>query len=307
MTRVSVVGLGAMGSRIAGRLVAAGHDVTVWNRTPARAEPLVGLGARTAHTPADAGAQAEVVITMVADPASLRSVTEGPRGILLGARPGSTVIEMSTVGPAAIARLAAALPREVGLLDAPVMGSIAEAESGSLVIFLGGPAALASRWSGLLSVLGSALHVGPVGAGARAKLVANAAHLSALAVLGEAVALADALGLPREVAFAVLATTPLGAQAARRRDAIERAHYPPRFALTLARKDADLISQAAATAGIDLRLAQGTRTWLADAEAAGLGDRDYTAVLAKILTTVSVGLPHSPMNARDPRPLAEKD
>ncbi|MGH3037444.1 MAG: NAD(P)-dependent oxidoreductase, partial [Gaiellaceae bacterium] len=150
---VAVIGLGAMGSRIAGRLVGAGHDVVVWNRTPAKAEPLVALGARAAASPADAARRAEAVLTMVADPDALRAVTEGP-------------IEMSTVGPAAVAWLADALPTGTGLLDAPVLGSVTEAEAGSLSVFVGGPEPLVERWTPLLAALGTVCHVGPLGAGA---------------------------------------------------------------------------------------------------------------------------------------------
>ena len=137
MTAVAVVGLGAMGSRIAVRLVAAGHDVTVWNRSAGKVGPLAGLGAIPAATPAEAASRAEVLITMVADPAALQAVTEGPDGVVAGASASLTVVEMSTVGPAAVARLASPLPRATGLLDAPVLGSLDEAESGSLVIFAG--------------------------------------------------------------------------------------------------------------------------------------------------------------------------
>ena len=104
-----------------------------------------------------------------------------------------------------------------------------------------------------------------------------------LGVLGEALALADGLGLSRDAAFDVLAATPLAAQASRRRPSIERDHYPPRFALSLARKDADLILDAAQASGTDLRLAAAARTWFAQAEDAGLGDRDYSAVLERIV------------------------
>jgi 3-hydroxyisobutyrate dehydrogenase len=100
-------------------------------------------------------------------------------------------------------------------------------------------------------------------------------------VLGEALALARILGLRDQVAFDVLATTALGAQAERRRDSVEAGEYPPRFALSLAKKDADLILDAAQ--GTDLRLTQAAQTWLADAERAGRGDQDYSAVLAEIL------------------------
>jgi HAD superfamily hydrolase (TIGR01450 family) len=280
---VAVVGLGAMGSRVAARLLGAGHEVAVWNRSPGKLSPLIGRGAVAAGTFAEAASRAGVLITMLSDPEALRSVTEGPDGIAAGAHPSLTVVEMSTVGPAAVAWLASALPASTGLVDAPVLGSRAEAESGSLVIFAGGPARLVERVTPLLSVLGSAIHVGPIGSGAAAKLVANAAVFGTVAMLGETVALAQALGLPSDIIHQVLAATPLAAQAERRRAAIEAGEYPPRFRLTLARKDARLISEAAASAGSDLRLIAAAETWLADAEQAGFGDRDYTAMLETIL------------------------
>jgi 3-hydroxyisobutyrate dehydrogenase-like beta-hydroxyacid dehydrogenase len=280
VSTVAVVGLGAMGSRIARRLLERGHGVVVWNRTARRAAELVELGASAATSPADAAARADAVITMVADPAALAAVTEGPEGVAAGAGRGATVIEMSTVGPAAVARLAAMVPE---LVDAPVLGSLAEAESGSLVILAGGDASLVERWTPLLSALGSVLHVGPAGAGAAAKLVANATLFATLAVLGEALALARGLGLSTDAAYDVLAATPLAAQAERRRPVIEAGEYPPRFPLALARKDADLVADAAAAAGADLRLLAAARTWLAEADEAGRGASDYAAVLATIM------------------------
>jgi 3-hydroxyisobutyrate dehydrogenase-like beta-hydroxyacid dehydrogenase len=283
MTRVAFIGLGAMGSRMARRLVDAGHEITVWNRTRAKAEQLGERGARLAATPAEAASLAEVVITMVAHPAALSAVTEGPTGIAAGIAGSSTMIEMSTVGPASVSRLASLLPSGVGLLDAPVLGSLTEAEEGALAIFVGGPDALAERWMSLLAVLGTPHRVGPLGAGAAAKLVANSTLFGDLGVLGEALALARGLGLADEAAFEVLAATPLAAQAARRRPAIESGRYPPRFPLALAHKDADLIIAAAAAAGVDMRLARAAQTWLADAEDAGWADQDYAAILARIL------------------------
>jgi 3-hydroxyisobutyrate dehydrogenase-like beta-hydroxyacid dehydrogenase len=282
MSTVAVVGLGAMGSRIARRLLDAGYQVVAWNRTSARAEELAG--ALVAASPADAARRADVVLTMVADPAALEAVSEGADGIAAGVDEATTVIEMSTVGPAAISRLAAALP-EGRLLDAPVLGSLAEAEAGTLRIFVGGPAELVEAWTPVLSALGSPLHVGPLGAGAAAKLVANTTLFGTLGVLGEALALADRLGLSRDVAFEVLAGTPVAAQAERRRQSVETGEYPQRFSLSLARKDAELIAEAAATAGVDLRLATAARSWIREAEDAGLGDADYSAVLAHILGT----------------------
>jgi 3-hydroxyisobutyrate dehydrogenase-like beta-hydroxyacid dehydrogenase len=281
MTKVAVVGLGAMGQRIARRLVVAGNDLVVWNRTSERAAPLVDLGATAAKTPAQAASEAEVVITMVADPAALEAVTKGSDGIGQGVDPSTTVIDMSTVGPAAVRWLASALPPGTPLLDAPVLGSLPEAESGSLTIFVGGPRALVDRWRPLLAELGAPIHVGDLGSGAAAKLVANASLFGILGVLGEAVALARMLGLADEVAFEVLSATPLASQAERRRPSIESGDYPPRFLLSLARKDVDLIAAAAGQS--DLRVLTAVRAWLADAEAAGRGGDDYSAALAHIL------------------------
>src|SRR5437867_12176551 len=137
MTTVAVVGLGAMGSRIARRFIDAGNDVVVWNRTPSKVAPLTDRGATATKSPADAARRSEAVVTMVADPAALREVTEGPDGVAAGAGPSTTVIQMSTVGLDPVTRLGSALPPGTELLDAPVLGSVAEAESGSLRIFVG--------------------------------------------------------------------------------------------------------------------------------------------------------------------------
>ena len=264
MSTAAVIGLGAMGSRIARRLIDAGQDVIVWNRTPAKAAGFP----RVAATAAEAAREAEVTITMLANPQALREVTAEIEPNVL--------IEMSTVGPAAVHELAARIPR---LLDAPVLGSRSEAEQGTLHVFVGGPRELYERYEPLLATLGTVHHVGPLGAGAAAKLVANSTLFGALGVLAEALRLADRLGLSREAAFEVLAATPIAQQAERRRAAFEANDYPPRFPLALAHKDADLVSEAAP----ELRLAQAARSWLADADAASWGERDYSALLAWIL------------------------
>jgi 3-hydroxyisobutyrate dehydrogenase-like beta-hydroxyacid dehydrogenase len=283
VTSVGVVGLGAMGSRIALRLAETGHELVVWNRDRAKAGPLLEVGATEARSPAGVTERAEAVIVMVRDPQALREVTEGPAGIAAGATSLTTVLQMTTVEPAAIARLESLLPPGAGLLDTPVLGSLAEAEAGTLKIFAGGPGALVERWKPLLSTLGAVVHVGELGAATAAKLVANSTLFGTLGVLAEALSLADALGLPRTVAFEVLATTPIAAQAERRRESIESGEYPTRFALSLARKDADLIAAAAAVGGVDLRLAAAARAWLADAERDGAGELDYSAMIARVL------------------------
>jgi len=220
---------------------------------------------------------------VVSDQMALQAVTRGSAGVVAGIDPATTVSEMSTVGPVAVAELASALPAGTGILDAPVLGSISEAEAGTLTIFVGGPSALVERWTPLLSALGSPMHVGSLGSGAASKLVANLTLFGTLGVLGETVALAEGLGLSRDTIFDVLATTPLARQAERRRTGIETGSFPPRFPLALARKDADLITEAAAALDVDLRLGAAVAAWLADAEAVGSGDRDYAAVLEAII------------------------
>jgi len=175
-----------------------------------------------------------------------------------------------------------------------VLGSVREAEAGTLTIFAGGPAAELDRARPLLAALGTVMATGPLGSGAAAKLMANMALFSTVAALGEAISLGRALGLRPDALADVLAVTPLAEQAVRRRPAIEAGDYPRRFALSLARKDAGLIGQAARSAGAELRLAEAARAWLADAEAAGWGEHDYTAVLAAIL-----GPPH-PRDTKTP-------
>jgi 4-nitrophenyl phosphatase len=128
--------------------------------------------------------------------------------------------------------------------------------------------------------------------------VANATLFTTLGALGEAIALAQGLGLSREATYQILATTPLAAQAERRRESIESNDYPPRFPLALARKDASLIREGAETAGLDLRLVHGAERWLADAVRTGFGDRDYTAMLATILDAGGRAASHRPVPGR---------
>ena len=291
MTSVAVIGLGAMGARFAGRFLEAGHQVIVWNRTPEKTEELVSRGASAAASPAEAARHAEAVVTVVSDPAALRAVTEGPDGIAAGANASTTVIEMSTVGPRAVRWLETALPTGVGLLDAPVLGSLSEAESGTLLVFVGGSHRLAKRWIPLFGTLGSVIVAGPLGSGAAAKLVANATLVGTLTLLGETIALADRIGLGRRLTMDILASTPLGLASKRRRDQLETGDFPLRFRLALARKDAELIQETAEAAHVDARVLAAAATWFAEAEEAGLGDRDYSEILRLITREASASGP----------------
>jgi 3-hydroxyisobutyrate dehydrogenase/2-hydroxy-3-oxopropionate reductase len=277
---VAVLGLGAMGGRVARRLLDGGRRVVVWNRSAEKAAALGDAGAEAAASPAAAVTGVDVVITMLADPAALDAVCAGFAPVL---RPGQTVVEMSTVGPEAVERLRAAVPPGVGVVDAPVIGSVEAAAGGTLTLFVGGEAADVAGVRELLGELGAVVVVGGPALGAAAKLVANSTLFGVLTSLGEAIALGDALGLERDATFAVLEHTPLAAQAERRRAAIAEGDYPPRFALRLARKDAMLVAEAARAAGVDVPAAEAARGWLAAAERGSAGELDYTAVLSTII------------------------
>lgn len=284
---ITVIGLGAMGSRIAGRLLDVARQVVVWNRTPRATVPLVRRGAIAAASPADAARRAGTVIVAVSDPAALTAVSEGDDGLMSGLHAGMQVIVMSTVGPAAMNHFAGMLPTGVHVLDAPVLGSLTEAKHGRLQIFVGGSRAAVTRAGPLLHELGTPVHVGGVGAGSAAKLVANLALLGVITVLGETIALAGELELPHRVALEVLGLTPLAEQAARRRAVLDGESFPTRYRLSLARKDTDLMVANTSSGGAAQRLLPAIRSWLVEAEDRGRGDHDYLAILTTIMAAAS--------------------
>lgn len=233
MPTIAFLGLGHMGSRMAARLVAAGHEVTVWNRTRANAEALTG--ARVADTPADAAASADIVISMLTGPDAVEAVLFGTDGVASTIRPGSVVVEMSTIGPTAATTLASKLPDDVGMVDAPVGGSIGVAERGELAIFVGGTDADIATVTPVLEVFGTIKLCGGPSAGAAAKLVAITALISGITLLGELRAIGAALDLPVELTERLLAGGPLGT-------VLERAKGGPgsHYMLELAAKDLGL-------------------------------------------------------------------
>jgi 3-hydroxyisobutyrate dehydrogenase-like beta-hydroxyacid dehydrogenase len=282
MATLAFLGLGQMGAPMAARLLDAGHQLTVWNRTPGKAEPLVARGARAASSPADAASGADAAITMLAGPEALGEVVFGPRGVAEGLPDGAVLIEMSTMGPEAIRRTAERLGERVTVVDAPVLGTIPNAREGSLKIFVGGTEGDMARWRGVLSAMGTPIHVGPLGAGASMKLVVNSTLGALMTALGEALALADALGLEEETVLDVLADSAIGPTTQGKRDRIERGVYEPNFKLSLARKDLRLVTEEAGRAGVAMRVAAAARAWMEGADNAHLGDMDYSAVIAYI-------------------------
>ena len=282
MTKIAFLGLGSMGAPMAMRLRSAGHDLSVWNRSPAKAAPLQAGGVRVAASPADAARDADAVFTMLADPASLDAVLFGTGGAAVAMRTGSVWIDCSTTGPDAFRDLAARLPAGVTAIDAPVLGSVPQATDGSLQIFVGAAPEVLARWSSLLGALGRPISAGPMGAGAALKLVANSTLGALMTALGEALALADAFQLDTKAVLDVLENSPIGITTRAKRELVESGAYPARFRLALAAKDMRLVNAAAATRHVDLPVARAAHDWLEAAAAAKLGDLDYSAVIAHI-------------------------
>jgi 3-hydroxyisobutyrate dehydrogenase-like beta-hydroxyacid dehydrogenase len=282
VAKLAFYGTGQMGLPMATRLLSAGHDLTVWNRSPEKAKPVLDQGARPADTPADAARGAEAAITMLADPDAVNEVVLGPNGIADGLPEGATLIEMSTIGPDAVRELANRLRPRHHAIDAPVLGSIAAAEAGELKIFVGASPQEFARWVKVLGAMGVPFHLGPLGAGASMKVVVNSTLGSLMAALGEALALADRLGLDQNDVFDVLVGSPIGVTARSKRRLIASGRYEPNFKLRLALKDMNLVHETATHTDLELRVAEAARSWFEEATGRGLGEMDYSAVVALI-------------------------
>ena len=281
MAKLGFVGLGSMGAPMAARLIDAGHDLTLWNRTRSRAEAFRD-GARIAGSPSAAAGGADAVITMLSGPEALSEVLFGTDGVASGIAPGAALIDMSTVGPDHILDVARRMPDGIEVIDAPVLGSVSNAEDGTLRIFVGGSDEAFGRVSDVLAPMGTPVHLGPAGHGAAMKLVANSTLAGLMSLIGEALALADGFGLDQKKAVRSLLDSPIGPALSRKVDKIESDRYAPSFTLSLMSKDMRLILEAARRRGVDLKVIADSGGWVDRARDAGLGDLDYSAVVAHI-------------------------
>ena len=280
--KVSVLGTGIMGAGMAGQLLQKGFAVTVWNRNPARAAPLVERGARLAGSPADAARDADLVIAMLADDEASRGVWSGAQGALDSMRRDAIAMESSTLTIAWIRELAAAAQaRGIGFLDAPVTGTKVHAESGKLSFLVGGPAELLERARPALAAMsGSITRLGPTGSGATMKLINNFLCGVQVASLAEAMAMAERSGLDGAQAAAVLGSgspgSPLVKMISQRM--LDRA-YEPNFFVPLMAKDLAYARQEFARAGLELRSAEVAREPFLAAERAGFAEKDIASII----------------------------
>jgi 3-hydroxyisobutyrate dehydrogenase-like beta-hydroxyacid dehydrogenase len=281
--RVGFIGLGIMGSRMAANLRDAGHDLTVYNRTRATAEAWAAEhGASVAATPAEAGAAADVVITMVVDGDQVREVLLGPGGVAEGAAPGTLCVDMSTIAPSQTRAIGSALAeRGLSLLDAPVTGSAPRAQDGTLTIMVGGEREDFERAQPLLEAMGAlVLHVGPLGQGEMLKLVNNAVAAANAATLAQALVVAKATGVDLKALIAVMEAGSGGSTmlALKGRPMLEH-DYTTLFKLEHMLKDVRLCLEEGQTAGVPFPVAAATREALNAAMGRGHADDDFSAVL----------------------------
>jgi 3-hydroxyisobutyrate dehydrogenase-like beta-hydroxyacid dehydrogenase len=283
--RLGFIGMGGMGSRMAARLVAAGYDLTVYNRDRARTRPLEMQGAKVTSEPDHLAAGVDIVLSSLADDAAVEQVMLSPGRTLARARPGTIFIEMSTVSPSLSRHLhAAARENGVSMLDAPVSGTTSVAERGELVIFVGGDKAVYDRTMPILRVLGRTVHhMGGAGSGASMKLCANVLLGLGIQALAEAVAFGLKAGLQRERLVEVLGATAVVSPSQKSKlDNVLHETYPPAFPLRLMSKDYGLILDTAtslrAAMPATAAAAQVSAAELARESAAGR-DEDFSSVV----------------------------
>jgi 3-hydroxyisobutyrate dehydrogenase-like beta-hydroxyacid dehydrogenase len=298
MSAVGFVGLGAMGSRIAGRLLDSGNEVYGTNRTKPRAQPLIDRGLQWRDTPREVAAAAEVIFSMVTDDQALDAISSSRDGILAGLRPGTVYVDMSTVSPLASRRLAERV-QELGahMLDAPVSGSIPQAEAGTLAIMVGGdPEAFAKVESLLESVGQTVTLVGSNGQGLVLKLAINISLAVQILAFSEGLLLAERDGVDSKLAAEVMAATPIGSPMLAARvplllDLPEQAW----FDVAMMQKDIRLALEAGDELAIPLPTAAAADQMLTKARELGYAHRDLAA-LHQVLATPSAH-PHQPSKA----------
>lgn len=282
MTKVSVIGMGSMGARMANVLLNAGHEVAVWNRTVARGAALAEAGARHSADIASALEGAQIAISMLRDEAASRAVWLRDGGLDALDR-GALLIECATVSPAWIAALeAAAEARGTRLLEAPVLGSRPQAEAAALIFLLGGDEGDLAEAAPLFADMGGAQHhCGPLGRAAALKLAANALFTVQVATLGELLGYLTRSGYDVEQAVAVLGALPVTSPAAKAAVAgIQARAFAPQFPIELVEKDLACIEGAAKHLQADVPIAQAALAVYREAMTAGRSKQNITAVAA---------------------------
>ncbi|MFI1393710.1 NAD(P)-dependent oxidoreductase [Streptomyces sp. NPDC020681] len=294
--RVAVIGTGRMGGAMVVRLRGAGFGVSAYNRSRAKAEAVAARsGATVAATAREAAAAADVVLVSLADDAAVTSAYGGEEGIVAGLRPGSVVLETSTVAPETVAALQPLVDKQgATLLDTPVSGSVVFVEEGKLAVMAGGPGNVLDRVRPVLDALAARVfHVGESGSGAAMKLAVNSIVHALNQAVSEALVLAEQAGVERESAYEVFAASAIAAPFVQyKRDAfLHPDETPVAFTLDLVAKDLDLALALAERVGTPMPQAAVNRRLARAAGEAGFAERDLSAMAAYLRQSRERGAP----------------
>jgi 3-hydroxyisobutyrate dehydrogenase-like beta-hydroxyacid dehydrogenase len=279
--KIGFIGLGIMGSRMAANLQKQGHCLILFNRTRAKAEPLLGACGKFADSPAELAGQVDVLFTMLAHPDAVEQAALGADGFLNHLRPHSLWVDCSSVNPSFSKKMtAAAARREVHFVDAPVTGSAPAAADAKLIFWVGADSADLERVRPLLLIMGNKIvHTGGHGTGTSMKMVINLLLGTGMAAFAEAMALGEGLGLSSKMLFDSLLGTPVVAPfLAAKRDKIDNHNYEAEFPLRWMQKDMHLATVSAYEAGVAMPLANLTKEVYRLAMHAGHTTEDFSAI-----------------------------
>ena len=283
MSKIALLGLGAMGSRMAKRLIEAGHSLTVYNRNSEKAEPLLKIGANFAGTPASAVLGAEFVFSMVTDDEAAREVWLNHQNpAISGVSSAQVVLECSTISPGWAKEVAAAVERKSGhFIECPVAGSRPQAEAGKLICFFGGKASVAEKVTEILKPLAEATHlVGDVGSGAVFRLLANGYFLAQIAALKEVMDVAERAGLKTKQVNEIFQTLPATSPALKGiLQPVAAGNTDPRFTAALVEKDLRYLIDLSLELNAHEGIFRETHKYFQKAVNDGKGDKNASVVI----------------------------
>jgi 3-hydroxyisobutyrate dehydrogenase-like beta-hydroxyacid dehydrogenase len=289
MAELGYVGLGVMGGAVVRRLLHAGHDVTVWNRTREKAEPLLGDGARWAESPREVASSCDLVFTMVTNTEAVQAVTEGADGILAGLRSGAIYVDMSTASPANTLDLAHRVAAAgASMLDAPVSGTSVTVEQGKASLMVGGEPDVFARAKPVLEAIGpKVIHVGPSGSAVTMKIAVNLSLAVQMLAFSEGVLLAEKSGIAREKAVEVMLASVIASPMVVYRGPLVLGHPEEVwFDCSMMQKDMNLALELGRRLEVPLPTTAVTNELLTAANGMGIGRRDF-AVLFDVLASMA--------------------
>ena len=292
MAKIGFVGLGVMGSRMAKRLLDAGHDVTGYNRTKSKAQWLLDAGMKWGNTPRAAAGASDVVFSMVTNTEALRAVTEGADGILAGLSNGKIYVDMSTVSPAAIRATAKQVETKgAEMLDAPVSGSVITLEEGKLSFMVGGKRETFEKVLPILQAIGpKATHVGGNGLAVSMKIATNLSLAVQMLAFSEGVLLAEKSGIARATAVEVLLNSVIASPMVKYRGPfVLKMPDEAWFDVNMMQKDMLLALEMGRQLDVPLPTTAITNQMLTTARAMGLAAKDFAIIFEVLARMAGVG------------------